>query len=74
MDPGSGDIVTSMSETSEKIKALRKEKGLTVPEAAEICELSVSVWQKWECGAKEPLPVTLDGVFFRLGKIKAKKK
>lgn len=63
-----------MDEIKERIKHARKSKGLSLEEAAEICETSPSTWMKWEAGHRTPLSLTVDGIEFRLGKVKAKKK
>ena len=43
-----------MEKFNEKLKILRKKKGLTQQEVAEFFEMSQSVYQKWESGNRKP--------------------
>ena len=43
-----------MEKFHEKLKILRKKKGLTQQEVAEFLEMSQPVYQKWESGRRKP--------------------
>ena len=50
----------------EKLKAARKDAGVTQAEADTICGLGKGQFAAWESGRNEPLDVTIDGVLLRL--------
>lgn len=60
--------------SSEQLKNERLRLGLTQAEASVLLEVSKSTVEKWESGAKTPLPVTFEGALARLKKHKPKAK
>ena len=48
-----------MEKFHEKLKELRKEKGFTQQEVADICGVKQTVYAKWEIGVNKP---TLEGI------------
>ena len=55
---------------AKRIEEQRTRLGLTQPEAAAVCGVSVRLWRYWESGERTPLDVTQEGVLARLTRAK----
>lgn len=49
-----------------KLYLARRSRGLSLPQAAQVCGLSADSWERWETGANEPMAGALVSILYGL--------